>query len=266
MARERSFCISQFLYPVNNPQTDYCPELYIAPWNREAGILKIFGPDHRVFLSPEERQRAQNFSNEEERKRFIAARLLLRCLLSQKSPNPVHPSHWEFRTGPHGKPYLSGPPFWENSTTLAQINTYSKQVFPQFNLSHSGNYIALAFSEYASLGVDIELSKNHRDMRGIAQLVFTPDETKTLQELLRKGEEAQKYFYRLWCRYEAVGKLEGGGLLQRPPNFKNFGNSRNLGDSQDFFSSEGNFRCLNSLYFWALCWNVPEYSACLPVQ
>ena len=238
------FVFSQFRYPISNPT--YSPELYIVPWKE--GILDILGADYRVFLSPEERARERNFSDDAERNRFITARLLLRCLLSQKSQHPVHPSSWQFRSGPYGKPYLAGP-------TFAEPNA---QRIPQFNLSHSGSYIALAFSECASLGVDIELVKHRRNMRGIARMIFTPDENKVLRGLLLNEE--REYFYRLWCRYEARGKLEGGGLSGR---FK---------DQEEFLSAEGNFFYSNNsnspdLYFWVLCWRIarPKLSGRLPV-
>ena len=208
----------------------------------------MFGPDYHVFLAPEERQRS--FSSEAERKRFIGGRLLLRCLLSQKSRNPVHPSLWKLGIGAHGKPYLTGPPFAKDSLTFSKINSQCKPVFPQFNLSHSGDYIALAFSECANLGVDIELPKKNRNFKGIAQLIFTPDETRKLQEQ-QKREEAQEYFYRLWCRYEAQGKLEGRGLLQKPPNSSK---TKRLEDSH--FFAEGSLCSADRLYFWALCWRI----------
>lgn len=269
---------SQFLYPVRSAQTEYCPELYIAPWKE--GILDMLGQEgYRVFLPPEEKTRAQKFSNDAERNRFIAARLLLRCLLSQKSSYCVHPSSWKFRSGPNGKPYLSGPPFWENSSAPAATEHQGKPVFPQFNLSHSGDYIALAFSECANLGVDIELMKTRRDIKGIARLIFTPDENQILQEQLKKNSKnAEQYFYRLWCRHEALGKLEGGGLFHQPQNAKSPNNLRNFANFQDFISMEGNFRCPNNrhsdnygnshdLYFWALCWRAhAKYPGRLCVQ
>jgi 4'-phosphopantetheinyl transferase len=97
------------------------------------------------------------------------------------------------RLGPNGKPELE-----PSDSSLA------------FNLSHSGNQIAVVIANNPRVGVDIEFHKRDIDVHSIAKDHFCASEI----ELLRAGspEQASTYFFRFWTLKEAYLKAVGIGL------------------------------------------------------
>lgn len=80
---------------------------------------------------------------------------------------------------------------------------YLKDCKLQFNVSHSGDYVAIAISE-SPVGIDIQETKSIKD--GMYRKVVQPEE----QVLI--GEDRQKDFLRLWSLKESFVKAEGKGL------------------------------------------------------
>ena len=72
-----------------------------------------------------------------------------------------------------------------------------------FNISHSGEYLAIAISE-SPVGIDIQKEKNIRE--GMYRKVVQPMERPLI------GAERQKDFLRLWTLKESFVKAEGRGL------------------------------------------------------
>lgn len=83
-----------------------------------------------------------------------------------------------------GKPYLENYPL-------------------HFNVSHSGDYLAIAVSEN-SVGVDIQEPKYIKD--GMFRKVVQPEEEGLI------GEKKERDFLRLWTLKESFVKAEGKGL------------------------------------------------------
>ena len=83
-----------------------------------------------------------------------------------------------------GKPYFEGNPL-------------------HFNVSHSGEYLAIAISKYP-VGIDIQEPKIIKD--GMFHKVVQPGEDCLI------GEDRQKDFLRLWTLKESFVKAEGKGL------------------------------------------------------
>ena len=83
-----------------------------------------------------------------------------------------------------GKPYFEGNPLY-------------------FNVSHSGEYLAIAISKYP-VGIDIQEPKLIKD--GMFRKVVQPEEDCLI------GEDRQKDFLRLWTLKESFVKAEGKGL------------------------------------------------------
>ncbi|OAT81010.1 hypothetical protein A6P54_13535 [Bacillus sp. MKU004] len=77
-----------------------------------------------------------------------------------------------------------------------------------FNLSHSGEYIIAAFSEYR-IGVDIERIRNIN--LNIARKMFTQEE---YEYITKPSSEEMKlrYFYKVWTLKESYMKAVGKGL------------------------------------------------------
>ena len=80
-----------------------------------------------------------------------------------------------------------------------------------FNLSHSGNYLAGAFSD-REIGLDIQTtSPPHRDVLRIARRFFPLDEYELLAAI-KDRENQLELFFRLWSIKEAYLKYCGCGL------------------------------------------------------
>jgi phosphopantetheinyl transferase len=74
------------------------------------------------------------------------------------------------------------------------------------SLSHSGNWLAGAATALGPVGIDIELMRAGRDLSGIAEIAFGPEERR---RAIRDGAPG---FYRIWTLREAIAKAHGIGL------------------------------------------------------
>jgi phosphopantetheine--protein transferase-like protein len=114
--------------------------------------------------------------------------------------------------GPHGKPRFAAP-------GLAGAH---------FSVSHSGSYLAIAFSDY-EVGIDIEhTERRHSDAErylAIARRFFLPDESAYVAGYSVRGEasapfregapeEVKRRFFRIWTAKEAAVKYTGEGIAR----------------------------------------------------
>lgn len=74
------------------------------------------------------------------------------------------------------------------------------------SISHSRNTLAAAATSLGPIGLDVEHHKISRDIVGIAEAAFGPQE----REAVRYG--GLSAFYRIWSLREAIGKATGEGL------------------------------------------------------
>jgi 4'-phosphopantetheinyl transferase len=144
-------------------------------------------------LSVDERARAARFRFERDRRRFVAARGLLRHILGRYLGIAARALH--FRYGDFGKPELGDD---RGAPGL------------RFNLSHSGGLALLAVGRGRRLGIDVEDTGRAVDATRIAARYFAPGEALALGEL--PPEQRQQGFYRAWTRKEAYVKAIGRGL------------------------------------------------------
>ncbi|QSA98862.1 4'-phosphopantetheinyl transferase superfamily protein [Methylococcus sp. EFPC2] len=166
-------------------------------------------PEHPICLSETERERAGRLRSETARARFVATRVWLRGLLGHYLNTDARDIDWEHNA--HGKPRLAG---------------QAEDQGLVFNLSHTGDYAALALTRDGRLGVDIELPKASRDLEGLAAMCLAPEEL----SWWREGAEDEKAanFFRLWVCKEAYVKAVGRGIalgLKRiavKPDFSGF--------------------------------------------
>ena len=77
----------------------------------------------------------------------------------------------------------------------------------EFNISHSGDYVVIAFSD-RPVGIDVQEMSATSDVDRLAKHVMTPKEYAHFQE----EEDRETAFYRLWVRKEAYIKRTGDGL------------------------------------------------------
>jgi phosphopantetheine--protein transferase-like protein len=90
-----------------------------------------------------------------------------------------------------------------------------------FSVSHSGGFLALAFSD-SKVGIDIEdLSRRHNDAeryRKLARRFFTVNEANYVSNGL-SGDDVKRRFFLVWTAKEAYVKYTGEGIAE---NFKRF--------------------------------------------
>ncbi|MCP4537296.1 MAG: 4'-phosphopantetheinyl transferase superfamily protein [Chloroflexi bacterium] len=143
-------------------------------------------------LSPDEQARANRFRFNKLREHFVAARGLLRAILSQYLH--VSPGQLEFRYNPHGKPSLIP----------------SEKYTVNFNLSHSEGLALYAVSYAESIGIDLELVRPISDMEQLVERFFSSQE-RTMFRALPPNQKLAAFFT-CWTRKEAYLKARGEGL------------------------------------------------------
>ncbi len=150
------------------------------------------------LLTPEEKTRMNRFHKPDDRQRFGLARGALRSLSARYLDADPHALILE--RGPHDKP------FWSNGEPL------------RFNLSHSGEWVLLAFSNGLELGIDIQETSSGKDILGIAETALHPDEKTHLAQISDPAQQ-KRVFYDLWALREAALKASGDGLSGNRRNF-----------------------------------------------
>lgn len=93
------------------------------------------------------------------------------------------------------------------------FDKYGKLYFPHIdrfyvNLSHGGNYAVCAM-DTAPVGVDIETVRQYK--KNVAERICTSVEMQSLL-ILKKEEEKNRVFTKLWTRKESMAKLSGEGI------------------------------------------------------
>lgn len=146
-----------------------------------------------TIFSAGERLRLTRIEQPENRLSYRIAHSTLRHLLAAYLDIKAHSIR--FVTGPHGKPML---PLAMNRRGLS------------FNLSHSGQRIAIAICRHAAVGVDVERIRSGVRARSLAERFFAPEE----QQLLSHCDPLsyKLAFFQLWSLKEAYVKALGAGL------------------------------------------------------
>lgn len=161
----------------------------IHMWQVELDQPATHGVPPACSLSRAEREIAERFFFEHDRRRFIVRRRTLRSILGRYLQ--VAPEQLSFRKNPRGKPQLTG----------SDIH---------FNVSHSAGLAVYVFGRCCQLGVDIEYLRPMPDASQIAAAFFSPSERTFLEAL--PVTDQQKAFFHFWTRKEAFVKAIGEGL------------------------------------------------------
>ena len=158
-------------------------EIHLWLARLDTGAIDAAGP----VLSAEELQRRDRLRMPHLRRRFDACRTLLRRLIGRYLNCPARTVSFSY--GAQGKPAVPG---------------------LEFNLSHSGDRMAVAFAREAPLGLDIEEIAPRLHARDIADRYFTPEE----RALLATPNDTlfRRRFFQLWTAKEAVMKATGLGF------------------------------------------------------
>jgi 4'-phosphopantetheinyl transferase len=148
-------------------------------------------------LSRAEKDRANRFFRAPDRTLFALTRGTLRCLLSKATG--VAADKIAFAAGPHGKPCLAG----TNG--------------PHFNVSHSGSWALIGFSDSRDIGVDIEFMRAAGGELDLARSFFSATEYRSLEGLA--NGMLLSTFYKIWTCKEAVLKAHGAGISEHLKDF-----------------------------------------------
>jgi 4'-phosphopantetheinyl transferase len=147
------------------------------------------------WLSSDERQKSDCFHLAIDRTRYIIGRGLLRWLLGQWLR--VSPDRLVFRSGAFCKPELAGG---------------DDRLRPQFNISHSGEFVLIALAVGRAVGIDVEQLQPEIPAEAIAKRFFSTRECAGLAAA--DAPWRCEDFHACWTRKEAYIKARGEGLSQ----------------------------------------------------
>lgn len=152
-----------------------------------SGLAKL-----QEILVPDERERADRFHFEADRRRCVIGRGYLRLLLGKMLDLPA--GSLQFDYDEFGKPSL--------------ISGQRQQL--QFNVSHSGDLILIAITGGRAVGIDVERIRTDLDLDVVAERFFSENECRVLGSLV--GHDRCEAFFACWTRKEAYLKARGVGL------------------------------------------------------
>ncbi len=137
-------------------------------------------------LSTEEKNQLNTLTDPKEKSRFLSRRTILRSLFSHYLAIPAQKI--AFQKGKNGKPFVEKSPL-------------------QFSLSHSREWLAIAFSLKDPIGVDIEIVRSLGETELELLHCFSLEE----QAYVKQGLEDEKAirFLEIWNRKEACLKALG---------------------------------------------------------
>ena len=191
-------------------------------------------------LSEEEIARAERFRRHGDRLRFVTARARLREIIGSYSGL----SPRDIRIGKHerGKPYIAHP----------------EGKHPEFNISHSGKLILMAFTRNRRIGIDVERYRSLDNATKIMKRFFSREEADYYRNC--NDDMKKSTFFKLWTAREAYVKAVGrGAAVSRkdiPVSLLTDGRQRTLRTNDE---NQDNW------YFFNLDAS-PEYEAALAVQ
>jgi 4'-phosphopantetheinyl transferase len=158
----------------------------------QAGLDKRLADCVERHLSADEISRAGRFHFDKDRNHFVAARGLLRMLLSAYLG--ISSEKVRFSYAEKGKPGLQ----------------VGHQSAINFNLAHSHGRAVYAFSHAREVGVDLEYMRDDLASDEIAERFFSEREVKMLAAV--PAEFRKQAFFNCWTRKEAYIKARGEGL------------------------------------------------------
>jgi 4'-phosphopantetheinyl transferase len=156
------------------------------------GVLGDVRPGLERLLNEVEVGRRERYVREADRDRFTLGVALTRLAVGRwlgVAPEKVPVSRACDGCGePHGRPVIEGG--------------------PRVSVSHSGDRVALALSEFGGVGVDVE-ARQRVIKDEVAEILLGAAEA---AELGRYGGDRQDALFGYWTRKEAVLKATGDGL------------------------------------------------------
>ena len=147
---------------------------------------------YAALLTEAERARQRRLRFAEDRRRDLAARVLVRTVLSRYASVP--PETWVFGVDARGRPRIVAP---QPATPL------------QFNIAHSGDLVVVGVAPGNPLGVDVEQLARRTDTTRLERY-FAPLEIRQMRALPARARRLR--FFELWTLKESYLKARGVGL------------------------------------------------------
>lgn len=127
--------------------------------------------------------------NDERKKQFLVCRSILANLLKQYCDISTLPT---IVVGDNGRP------------------CFLARHLPDFNISHSKNWVAVAISLTGMIGLDVEVDRPRENYLKVAKNFFADDE----YQWLIKQDDTLRAFWQLWTLKESALKLYAKGVWQ----------------------------------------------------
>lgn len=145
---------------------------------------------YQLMLDQKEKEKMEEYYFYEDRMRYVAGKVITKLVLIQY----LEEEEISFLSHKFGKPYYK---------------SISGKQDIEFNISHSGEMILVAFSRDAKIGVDIQEIIDCSEYLEIARSFFEPEEVKNIEE-----SNSKELFFQYWSAKEAYLKAIGVGLLK----------------------------------------------------
>lgn len=156
------------------------------------------------ILSSDEKEKADKFTVQEAKDRFIISRAVLRQVIAKKMR--VKPESVVFAYGPHGKPQYDA------------VMTGVSLGHPfHFNVSHS-NGLILICTGTSPIGIDVERIRKITNLDRVAARILSPRKVEVFRSLPEKIR--YELLLNIWTRKEAIVKALGCGLAVPVKNFE----------------------------------------------
>jgi 4'-phosphopantetheinyl transferase len=139
------------------------------------------------LLADSELARANRYRFDDDRRRSIIARAATRRLLGRYLD--ADPRALVIVEEEHGKPAL-------------------RHREMEFNASHSGDLVALAFAKETAVGIDVERRRQLHDVLALARRYFSDDEL----AIVSAASDPDDAFFAIWTAKEAIVKASGKGI------------------------------------------------------
>jgi 4'-phosphopantetheinyl transferase len=140
-----------------------------------------------VLLADTELARANRYRFADDRRRSIIGRAATRRLLGDYLD--ADPRSLVIVEEEHGKPALLNHGI-------------------EFNASHSGDLVALAFSKGTPVGIDVERRRPLHDCLALSRRFFSAEE----HDIVGSATDADDAFFTIWTAKEAIVKASGKGI------------------------------------------------------
>jgi len=188
----------------------FCSQIKVMEWRNQydfdlrnnLDVWRIYIPDfidkindEIHILNDEEIDKSAAFVQEADKLRFLIGKIYLKKLLANYLN--IHPKEVGFSFNEHKKPFL---------TKLPSLN---------FNVSHSGDFVVIGFSNRWLVGVDVEVMNTNVDLYSMIYSTMSSVEVHTILN----SESPREMFYNHWTRKEALLKCVGIGLTDSLQDF-----------------------------------------------